>query len=312
MTTKTMQKDETSRPQLPTLSRASVSKLKRLARWLHGAKTVVWFTGAGISTESGMPDYRGPDGVWTRLEQGLAPPVVKESAVFHPNAAHHALVGFERIGKAAFLVSQNVDNLHIESGFPRKKLAELHGNNQRLACTTCETTYPTIDFRTEMGGRRRDDKGRFIADKCPGCAEKLKSSVVNFGDPLPRQALADSFSWARKADLTIVVGSTCGVTPAADVPRETKANGGKLVIMNIGKTKLDKQADLRFSDDKAGALLPKLLHIVEQLMGVQGKQPGQHTAKDLSKQPGIKEIRDPAFIRAALFGPSEGAVPPRY
>ncbi|MFO7901971.1 MAG: Sir2 family NAD-dependent protein deacetylase, partial [Pirellulaceae bacterium] len=105
------------------------SRLDRLASWICDARVVIWFTGAGISTESGLPDYRGPNGVRTRARKGLPRPALKcPLDQIEPNAAHQAIVKFEKIGKCDFLISQNVDNLHLKSGYPFEKLAELHGN----------------------------------------------------------------------------------------------------------------------------------------------------------------------------------------
>ena len=187
-----------------------------------------------------------------------------------PNAAHLAIVQFEKIGKCDFLVSQNVDNLHLKSGFPFEKLAELHGNQFRLRCWPCEKTFPLADFRTSAGERRRC-RGKFVADLCPDCGMRLKKSVINFGDPMPRADLDAAFQWARKADLMIAVGSSCQVIPAAHVPRATKEAGGRLVIINLGKTDLDNICDLRFRA-KAGKLLPNLLQKVKSRMEMSGQR----------------------------------------
>jgi NAD-dependent SIR2 family protein deacetylase len=241
-----------------TVSKLDEVEIDRLASWIRDARVVVWFTGAGISTESGLPDFRGPNGVWTRAEKGLSRPALKRPMEqIEPNAAHLAITGFEKIGKCDFLVSQNVDNLHLKSGYPCEKLAELHGNQFRLRCWPCDKTFPLADFRTPTGERRRD-KGRFVADRCPDCGGRLTGSVINFGDPIPREALATSLQWARQADVMIVVGSTCQVFPAAQVPRATKQSGGRLAIVNLGETDLDPLCDLRFHA-KAGILLPSLL-----------------------------------------------------
>jgi NAD-dependent SIR2 family protein deacetylase len=244
------------------MTRPDAADLCCLARWVCEAKTVVWFTGAGISTESGLPDYRGPDGVWTRREKGLPDPVPDlpfEQA--EPNTAHLAIVEFEKMGKCDFLITQNVDDLHRKSGFPTEKLVELHGNRRRLRCRSCRMTYPLADFRTDTG-QRRTYKGRVLADKCPDCNGPLESSVINFGETLPGRELSDAFNWARRADLLIVVGSSCRVTPAADVPRMAARHGARVVIVNIGQTAIDDDCDLRF-DDKAGRILPRLLDMVQ-------------------------------------------------
>ena len=133
------------------------------------AKHLVVFSGAGISTESGLPDYRGPDGVWTRRDQGLPPPRGTPMRQAQPNSGHRALVLLQRLGKLGFLISQNVDNLHLASGIRPELLAELHGNVARVRCAKCERTYPL------PAPPRR----------CVCGCKVMRSSVINFGDTLP-------------------------------------------------------------------------------------------------------------------------------
>ena len=119
-------------------------QIETAARWLAKSRHPVFFTGAGISTESGLPDFRGPDGVWTRRDKGLPPPKWKSSRI-EPNPSHYALVELEKMGRLSFLISQNVDNLHLESGIPALKLAELHGNGQLMRCLGCDLRLPYED-----------------------------------------------------------------------------------------------------------------------------------------------------------------------
>jgi mono-ADP-ribosyltransferase sirtuin 6 len=234
------------------------TKLDTLAAWIKDATTVVWFTGAGISTDSGLPDFRGPDGVWTRRDQGLPPPVLtKRISDIRPNPGHLAIVEFEKIGKCSFLISQNVDNLHLRSGYPFDKLAELHGNKDRLRCRECQRTHAIVDL-VAMPRRKKARRNPTHSYECPNCGGVLGPSVVNFGDPVPLSDFIDSFCWAEKADLFIVVGSSCQVTPAADLPMTAKEHGSKVVIMNIGETGADPIADLRFDRDKISPLLTDL------------------------------------------------------
>jgi mono-ADP-ribosyltransferase sirtuin 6 len=232
--------------------------LTTLASWIDDATTVVWFTGAGISTESGLPDYRGPDGAWTRRDLGLPPPrPTKLLSRINPNAAHLAIVEFERIGKCAFLISQNVDNLHLESGYPHEKLAELHGNKSRLRCRIRERTFAICDL-VAMPRRKKTRKRRDLSYECPSCGGPLARSIVNFGDEMPKRDLQVSYEWAERANLCIVVGSSCHVMPAADIPRATKRKGGRLVVMNMGDTGVDELCDLRVGSERVGELLPAL------------------------------------------------------
>ncbi|MHC4217103.1 MAG: SIR2 family NAD-dependent protein deacylase [Planctomycetota bacterium] len=239
------------------------AKLATLAVWIRDATTVVWFTGAGISTESGLPDYRGPDGAWTRRDQGLPlPQPSRPLSQIRPNPAHQAIVEFEKIGKCTFLISQNVDNLHLESGYPIDKLAELHGNKARVRCRPCDRTIAMVDL-IAMPRRRKTRKNPNLSYECPDCGGPLASSIVNFGDELPEHDLMASYEWAEQADLLAVVGSSCHVSPAADLPRVTKDRGGRLITMNQGETGVDDIADLQFRDEKVGELLPALLASVK-------------------------------------------------
>jgi len=222
-----------------------------LARWLHESRYVVVFTGAGISTESGLPDFRGPDGMWTRRDRGLAPrPMDRPWDSVEPNEGHRAIVELQGIGKLKFLISQNVDNLHLKSGIRLDLLAELHGNITKLRCTQCQKT---VD----------QSAGRTICH----CGGSLVRSVVDFGQPLPERDLQLSFEHARKSDLFIVVGSSLVVTPAANMPQEALRSGAKLVIINQGETPFDRFAHLRFHE-KIGEVLPRAVKRLKRLMGL--------------------------------------------
>ncbi len=218
---------------------------------LYEAHYPVFFTGAGISTESGISDFRGPDGVWTRRDKGLAPKPMKISwDAVEPNSGHYALVELQKMGKLKFLISQNVDNLHLKSGIQPDYLAELHGNRTRLRCPRCEKTVDQS------------------ADSAPcSCGVALKSSVVDFGQSLPQKDLAESYEHSRRSDLFVVVGSSLVVTPASDMPSEALMAGAKLVILNQGETPFDKQTHLRFYE-KIGDVLPLAVKRLKRLMGL--------------------------------------------
>src|SRR5918998_2354227 len=168
-------------------------QIETLARWIVACERIVAFTGAGISTDSGIPDFRGPKGVWTRRDAGLPAPRWRvPPGQVEPNASHLSLVELQRLGKLRFLITQNTDNLHRRSGIRAETLAELHGNGQLVRCLGCDRQYP----RREAGW----DAGRWgpgyrtqtpVAGQppCPDCGGRLISSVVNFGDPLPEKEL---------------------------------------------------------------------------------------------------------------------------
>lgn len=213
------------------------TRINTLAEWMFGAKHLVVFTGAGISTESGLPDFRGPNGIWTRQARGL-PAKRRDFSVVEPNAGHMAIVELQKLGKLSFLISQNVDNLHLRSGVSPDLLAELHGNVTKLRCRRCQAQ---VDRSVGL-------------DTC-SCGSGLVSSVVNFGQPLPQQELTDSYWHSQRCDLFIVAGSSLVVTPAADMPREAVQSGARLVIINKGETPFDRLAHLRF-DERIGEVLP--------------------------------------------------------
>jgi NAD-dependent SIR2 family protein deacetylase len=226
-------------------------KIQSLAQWLYDSQYPVFFTGAGISTESGLPDFRGPDGIWTRRDKGLGPkPISKPWDSVDPNSGHLALVELQRLGKLEFLISQNVDNLHLKSGIQPELLAELHGNMTKLRCTECGKTVDRSAGRASCV-----------------CGGSLNSSVVDFGQSLPEKDVALSFEHARKSDLFIVIGSSLVVTPAAQMPMEALQVGAKLVIINAGDTPFDNRAHLRFFEN-IGQVLPKAVKRLKKLMGL--------------------------------------------
>ena len=226
-------------------------KIQTLAQWLYESRYPVMFTGAGISTASGLPDFRGPDGVWTRRDKGLSPrPMSKPWDKVNPNSGHYAIVELQKLGKLKFLISQNVDNLHLKSGIRPDLIAELHGNMTKLRCKRCEKTIDQISRKS----------------KCP-CGGCLVSSVVDFGQSLPEKELRLSFEHSRNSDLFIVVGSSLVVTPAAEMPREALAAGAKLIIINQGETPFDSQAYLRFHKE-IGDVLPRAVKRLKRLMGL--------------------------------------------
>jgi NAD-dependent SIR2 family protein deacetylase len=233
------------------MTEALTGRIDRLAQWLYESQHLVVFTGAGISTESGLPDFRGPDGLWTRRDKGLPPrPMEVPWESVEPNIGHRAIAELQVLNKLQFLISQNVDNLHLKSGIQPDLLAELHGNIAKLRCRRCGETFD----RSEGRSRCR-------------CGGVLGKSVVDFGESLPERDLMLSYEHARKSDLFVVVGSSLVVTPAADMPREALSSGAKLVIINQGETPFDKVAHLRFHE-RIGEVLPPAVKRLKKLMGL--------------------------------------------
>ena len=229
-------------------------RTRTLAQWMFESKHLVVFTGAGISTESGLPDFRGPDGIWIRQAKGIS----TRARPFHsvaPNEGRAAVAALQNLGKLSFLISQNVDNLHLRSGIEPPMLAELHGNVTKLRCANCEAQ---VDKSVGLSA-------------CPSCGAKLASSVVNFGQPLPRKALEDSYWHSENCDLFVVVGSSLVVTPAADMPKVALESGARLVIINQGETPLDHVAHLRFWE-RIGQVLPPAVAQFKRLMNPSAEQ----------------------------------------
>ncbi len=223
-------------------------RLNTLAEWMFEARHLVVFTGAGISTESGLADFRGPDGLWTRQAKGL-PTKSIDFASAEPNAGHLAVAELQRMGKLAFLISQNVDNLHLKSGIRPELIAELHGNITRLRCQSCEFLM--------------DNVGDVIP--CPICGGQMASSVVDFGQSLPQHDLEDAYGHSKRADLFLAVGSSLVVTPAAGMPRVALQSGARLVIINQGETPLDSAAHLRFEEKISDVLPPAVARLREMM-----------------------------------------------
>jgi mono-ADP-ribosyltransferase sirtuin 6 len=243
-------------------------KIDLLANWIRDSENLVVFTGAGISTESGLPDYRGPDGVWTRRDKGLPPPKTPPWDQVKPNINHFAILELLNIGKLDYLISQNVDGLHAKSGIPFEKLAELHGNMHFMKCVNCgrKMTFEEAGWdKRKFGKGYRTDRIHTNQPSCPHCGGRIISSIVNFGDPLPEDELNEAIQHSADSDVFFVVGSSLVVTPAANLPGVAKKNGAKLIILNLGETPYDDIADLRFFN-KIKEVLPKVVDKVKEVM----------------------------------------------
>jgi len=247
-------------------------KIILAAEWISQAKSLVVFTGAGISTDSGLPDYRGPDGVWTRRDMGKSPPKSPPWDQVHPNQGHFLIVDLLKMGKLNYLISQNVDGLHAKSGIPFEIMAELHGNMYFMKCLTCgkKMTFEDAGWnKMELGPGYRTNRVKKNQPSCPYCNGRLISSIVNFGDPLPEDELYESIRRSENSDIFFVIGSSLVVTPAANMPGIAKRKGAKLIILNMGETPYDQIADLRFFNPIAEVLPPIVKKVKEKLNIVQ-------------------------------------------
>ncbi|KAJ7960935.1 NAD-dependent protein deacetylase SRT1 [Quillaja saponaria] len=215
-------------------------KIERIAMMIKKSKHLVVFTGAGISTSCGIPDFRGPKGIWTLQREGKALP--EASLPFHravPSLTHMALVALENAGILKFVISQNVDGLHLRSGIPREKLAELHGNSFMETCLSCGTEY-FRDFEVETIGLK--ETSRRCSDA--KCGSKLKDTVLDWEDALPSKEMDPSEKHCRMADIVLCLGTSLQITPACNLPLKALRGGGKIVIVNLQKTPKDKKASL--------------------------------------------------------------------
>jgi NAD-dependent deacetylase len=244
---------------------AAIDKLSQL---IARAERILCFTGAGVSTASSIPDYRGPQGVWRTRTPVYYQDFVANAdarveywefklegyAAFRdarPNAAHHALVALERLGKLCCLVTQNIDGLHAASGAPKGKLIELHGTGREATCLGCRQRE-SMDSCLDRFERTRQPP------TCGACGALMKPAVVMFGESLVAADLNRAHAAAKACDLVLSLGSSLTVTPAADVPLAAARRGIPYVIVNRGATPHDSIADLTIDDD-VGSVLARAL-----------------------------------------------------
>jgi NAD-dependent deacetylase len=228
-------------------------ELEEFATRLRQSQAIVFFTGAGISTESGVPDFRSPGGVWTKYQPVLFQDfLASEAARFQhwqlkkatyelfktvkPNIGHYAICNFERRGQLLGLITQNIDGLHKLAGSSEEKLIELHGTDRLVTCLQCGKRYEPVDVYENLGEE-------FTAPTCDDCGGFLKSANVSFGQSMPVVAMQRAQAWSEQTDLFIVVGSSLQVQPAASFPVIAKRNGALLAIVNRDPTPLDEMAD---------------------------------------------------------------------
>ena len=194
-------------PEIADADATVANKTTRLAKLIAEAQHIVAFTGAGISTSAGIPDFRGPNGVWTKQRRGE--PLPKASIPFEharPSLTHQTLLALQRTGKLKYLVSQNVDSLHLRSGFPRSLLAELHGNCFKERCERCSREY-VRDFELCSVGFKATGR------KCVECKGPLHDHCLDWDDALPEDELELSEAHATKADLVLCLGTSLVITP---------------------------------------------------------------------------------------------------
>lgn len=245
-------------------------QVEKIAGWLEESRHVVAFTGAGISTDSGIPDFRGPDGVWTRRDAGLPAPSWRVSPdKVAPNVSHLALVELQRLGRLDFLITQNTDNLHRASGIDPEALAELHGNGHLMRCVACDRQFTRAEVGWDSrrwGPAYRTQTPVAGQPDCPACGGRLVSSVVNFGDSLPEKELSLAAEHARRCDLMLVLGSSLVVNPAAALVGLAIRGGARTVLVNRGETPYDEFVTLRVWEGISD-VLPPAVELLKRRLG---------------------------------------------
>lgn len=232
-----------------------VGALKAL---INGARRVLPFSGAGISTESGIPDFRSPGGVWTRMKPITIQEFVGSEEMRReawrrrlmsedgltgakPNAGHHGVRALIASGKASCIITQNIDNLHQDSGIPDESVIEIHGNATYAKCLECSLRHELHDLRLPFL-----DQG--IIPVCRDCGGLVKVATISFGQAMPEEKMARAKTETLACDLFLVLGSSLTVYPAAGLPLLAKRNGARLVIINRDPTDQDDIADLVIHD----------------------------------------------------------------
>lgn len=246
-------------------------QLAPVADRVRASRRMVVFTGAGISTESGIPDYRGPNGVWKtnriptmdsvrtdragreerwQLQRQRYPQMLARE----PNAGHRAIAALERSGRVSAIVTQNIDGLHQKAGSAPERVLELHGSSHWARCVSCGRRYPMAEIVARVEAGETDPR-------CEVCGGALRSSTILFGEPLPEETLRQAVAASSEADLMLVVGSSLVVRPAAQLPALARRNGAGLVIVNREPTPLDGVAHAVVRGE-AGPVLATLAELV--------------------------------------------------
>jgi NAD-dependent deacetylase len=236
------------------------------AQIIKEAKKILIFSGAGMSTESGIPDFRSPGGVWSKYDPSdfyfdkfISSEKARErywemSTEFYdtmkdavPNRAHLAIKAIEESGRLLAIVTQNIDNLHHKAGNSPERIIEIHGTAFSVSCLSCAKKYDRDDIQERLNSGVK-------VPYCDDCAGILKPDTISFGQAMPEDKMADALMYARECDLCIVLGSSLVVYPAASVPVHAVQNGARLIIINRDETPLDAEADLVSHDSVSEAL----------------------------------------------------------
>jgi NAD-dependent deacetylase len=245
--------------------------IDELQRLVEDARVIAPFTGAGISTECGIPDFRSPGGLWTKnkpipFDEFLASREMRSEAwrrrfamdaqfsAARPGRGHLAVASLHRCGKAPAVITQNIDNLHQSSGIPAENVIELHGNNSYALCLDCCKRYELAWVRQHFCAAHEQ------APDCPDCGGHIKTATISFGQAMPEREMRRAEQVTLDCDLFLAIGSSLVVWPAAGFPMLAKRNGARLAIINREATEFDAIADLVIREDIGSVLAPFIAH----------------------------------------------------
>ena len=251
-----------------------MSQIDAAADMIAQSKKLVVFTGAGMSTESGISDFRSPGGIWDRFDPSelnyqtfmaseagrerywqFSRALWPEIALAQPNPGHHAIAEFHRLGRLECVITQNIDNLHQRAGVPAEKVIELHGTMKWVNCLECGQSYPREQIQARL------DAGTKVP-RCDSCGGIMKPATISFGQPMPEQETRQAEAAAAASDLFLSVGSSLVIYPAAQMPLIAKVSGAKLVIINLTPTPHDGHADIVINQ-KTGPVLSAIAERVK-------------------------------------------------
>ncbi len=250
-------------------------KILTVAEWIIESKKIVVFSGAGLSTESGIPDFRSPGGVWDRYNPEdfyfqnfvaseasrekywkMATEMYEPMKKAEPNAAHRAVAEMENLGKLDCIITQNIDGLHQKAGNSQSKILELHGTAMWVSCIECGKRYDRKQIQNQIAKEKK-------VPYCDTCRGPLKPATISFGQAMPERETQEAYRRSASSDLFIVIGSSLVVQPAASMPLEAKKNGAKLVIVNRDPTPYDQLADLVIHG-QAGPIMTGIIRKVKE------------------------------------------------
>lgn len=255
------------------------SLIKKAAALICNAKMIIAFTGAGVSTESGIPDFRSPGGIWEKYQpvyfedflssEGARRKYWQRSRATYPairdarpNPTHIALYELEKMGKLDSIITQNIDHLHHHAGNSPEKIIEIHGTVAYAVCLDCQKTYDRDELQRQLDAREETD-----APCCRECRGPLKDATISFGQPMPEKEMAEAGRKAQLCDLMILLGSSLVVYPAAYLPQYAHQAGADLIIVNLDPTPFDHLAAAAVHA-KTGEALPQIVaEVKKQLKG---------------------------------------------